>query len=153
MDSIERHVGIIKNLLQKCIESGADPHLAMLCLRTTPLSHDLPSPAELLNSRTYQSNLPAIPKPLLLNTPDHDANTKLQARQDRQKLYYDKTAKPLPPVHPSESVRVFNPLNGKWNAGRVHDVSGTPRSYVINMSNGSSLTRNPSPHSPDRREV
>ena len=33
---IERNVQTVKNLLQKCKESGADPHLAMLCLRTTP---------------------------------------------------------------------------------------------------------------------
>ena len=28
----------------------------MLCLCSTPLSHDLPSPAELLNGRVYQTN-------------------------------------------------------------------------------------------------
>ena len=40
---IERKVQTVKDLLQKCKESGQDPHLAMLCLRSTPLSHDLPS--------------------------------------------------------------------------------------------------------------
>ena len=57
---IERNVQTVKNLLQKCKESGSDPHLAMLCLRTTPVDHHLPSPAELLNNRMYQSNLPGV---------------------------------------------------------------------------------------------
>ncbi|CAB4008641.1 Retrovirus-related Pol poly from transposon [Paramuricea clavata] len=49
----ERAVQTVKRLLQKCKESNLGPHLAMLCLRSTPLSHDLPSPEELLNSRIY----------------------------------------------------------------------------------------------------
>ena len=52
----ERTVQTVKDLLHKCKESGKDPHLAMLCLRSTPLGHDLPSPAELLNGRVYQTN-------------------------------------------------------------------------------------------------
>ena len=41
----ERTVQTVIDLLQKCKESGQDPHLAMLCLRSTPLGHDLPLPA------------------------------------------------------------------------------------------------------------
>ena len=36
----ERTVQTVKDLLQKCKESDQDPHLALLCLRSTPLSHD-----------------------------------------------------------------------------------------------------------------
>ena len=62
----------------------------MLCLCSTTLSHDLPSPAELLNVRVYQTNLPAVSKPLF--SADGDVNVKLQLRQDMQKAQYDKTA-------------------------------------------------------------
>ena len=44
---IKRAVQTVKGLLQKCKESGSDPHLAMLCLRSTPLDHNIPSPADL----------------------------------------------------------------------------------------------------------
>ena len=57
---IERTVQTNHNLFQKSKESDADPHLAMLCLRSTPLYHNIPTPAELLNSRVYQTNLSAI---------------------------------------------------------------------------------------------
>ena len=51
---IERTVQTVKKLFTKAKESGGDPHLAMLCLRTTPIYHNLPSPCELLNGRRYK---------------------------------------------------------------------------------------------------
>ena len=103
----------VKSLLQKCKESGSDPHLAMLCLRTTPVDHHLPSPAELLNSKMYQSNLPGVSQPVILlnQQTDQEASSKLQHRQNLQKFYHDRSAKELPPFPTSSSVSVFNPLN------------------------------------------
>ena len=107
----ERTVQTVKNVLQNCKESGQDPHLAMLCFRTTPLSHDLPSPAELLNGRVYQTNLPAVSKP---SSSNGDVNVKLQLRQDKQKAQYDKTAKqPLQPLFAEDRVRIHNPANNR----------------------------------------
>ena len=50
---IERTVQTVKKHFIKAKEGGVDPHLAMLCLRTTPIHHKLPSPCELLNGRRY----------------------------------------------------------------------------------------------------
>ena len=139
---IERNVQTVKNLLQKCKESGSDPHLAMLCLRTTPINHHLPSPAEMLNARTYQSNLPSLSKPTLFPKIDDETTAKLQARQDLQKLYYDKSSRDLPEVYPGDNVRVLNPFNHKWEPGVVKDREQTPKSYVVDMPSGSTLKRN-----------
>lgn len=139
---IERTVQTVKNLLQKCKESGADPHLAMLCLRSTPLDHSIPSPAELLNSRVYQANLPAISKPSLSLSADGDINSKLQTRQEKQKSQYDKTSKPFPAIHPEDPVRVLNPHSRKWEPGVVRCNTQAPRSYVVDMANGSIRRRN-----------
>jgi len=54
----ERMVQTVKQLFTKARESGQDPHLTMLCLRTTPIDHYTPSPCEILNGRKYRSNLP-----------------------------------------------------------------------------------------------
>ena len=54
----ERFVQTIKNSLTKAMEGGDDPHLALLAYITTPLTHNLPSPAELLNSRKFRCLLP-----------------------------------------------------------------------------------------------
>ena len=139
---IERTVQTVKNVLQKCKESGADPHLAMLCMRSTPIDHSIPSPAELLNSRVYQTNLPAVSKPSLSLSADGDVNTKLQTRQEQQKSQYDKTSKTLPAVYPDEHVRVLNSHSHKWDPGVIKNTTQTPRSYVVAMANGSTLRRN-----------
>ena len=54
---IERQIQTIKRALIKAKQARRDPNLAMLCLRTTPINHNLPSPAELLNNRILRSNL------------------------------------------------------------------------------------------------
>ena len=126
-DLSEGTVQTVKDLLHKCKDSGQDPHQAMLCLCSTPLSHDLPSPAELLNGRVYQTNLPAVSKPSV--SADGDINVKLQLRQDKQKARYDKTAlQPRPSLIPEDCVRVFNPPSGTWMPGIAKHVADTPHS-------------------------
>jgi len=137
----ERTVQTVKDLLQKCKETGQDPHLAMLCLRSTPLSCDLPSPAEMLNGRVYQTNLPAVSKPS--SSANGDINVRLQLRQDKQKVQYDKAARqPLQPLFPEDRVRLLNPASRTWEPGVVRDVAATPRSYLVTADRGGTLRRN-----------
>ena len=53
----ERCVQTMKASLIKTMEEGKDVDLALLTYKTTPLSHRLPLPAELLNSRQYKTLL------------------------------------------------------------------------------------------------
>ncbi|CAB4035721.1 Hypothetical predicted protein, partial [Paramuricea clavata] len=136
----ERAVQTVKRLLQKCKESNLDPHLAMLCLGSTPLSHDLPSPAELLNSRIYQTNLPAVSSPSC--SASGDVNVKLQHRQDQRKILYDKSSKFLPTLPARSPVRFFDPGSKVWQPATIQFVASTPRSYVVETERGSFLRRN-----------
>ena len=138
---IERTVQTVKNLFQKFKESGADPHLAMLCQRSTPLDHNIASPAELLNSRVYQANLPSISRPGLSLSADGEVNNKLQAIQDEQKSQYDKSSKLLPAMYPGDPVRVLNPHDHKWQPAIIKGSTQAPRSYMVTMTNGSTLWR------------
>ena len=54
----ERCVQTMKASLIKTMEEGGDVDLALLTYKTTLLSHRLPLPAELLNSRKYKTLLP-----------------------------------------------------------------------------------------------
>ena len=54
---IERQIQTIKRALIKAKQAGRDSNLATPCLRTTPINHNLPSLAELLNNRILRSNL------------------------------------------------------------------------------------------------
>ena len=137
----ERAVQTVKDLFHKCKESGQDPHLAMLCLRSTPLSYDLPSPAELLNGRPYQTNLPAVSKPSF--SANADVSVKLQLGQDKQKVQYDKTAQqPLHSLFPEDRVCVINPATGTWEPGIVQHVVDTPHSYLVATEKGGIVRRN-----------
>ena len=52
-----------------------------------------------------------------------------QARQDKKKAQYDKTAlHPRPSLIPEDRVRVYNPASGTWMPGIVKHVADTPRS-------------------------
>lgn len=49
--SAERMIQTVENILKKCDNEGEDPYLRLLSYRTTPISSNLKSPAELLNNR------------------------------------------------------------------------------------------------------
>ena len=103
---------------------------------------DRPSPAEMLNSRAHQSHLPSVSQSTSFPTKDGEINDKLQARQDLQKFYYDKSLKELPEVYQGDSVRVLDPFSHKWEPGVVKDKAQTPKSYVLNMPSGNTLKQN-----------
>ncbi len=139
---IERNVQTVKNVLEKCKETGADPHLAMLCLRVTPIDHTLDSPCELLNARKYQSNLPSFGRPLDGLAAKGEDNVRLQARQDKMKADYDKRARPLPKMQQGDQARVLNHKSHLWEPAVVTDVISHPKSYIVNTPDGGSYRRN-----------
>ena len=139
-------------LKEKSKESGADPHLAMLCLRGTPLDHNITSPTELLNSRVYQANLPSISKPGLSLSADGEVNTKLHARQDEQKSQYDKSSKPLPAIFPGDPVHVLNPHDHKWESGIVKGNTKGPSLIHGHHDKWKYPQANPQSYSTNRRE-
>ena len=109
----------------------------MLCLRTTPIDHNLSSPCELLNGRTYKSNLPAI------SSRSHEnVNAFLQQRQDVYTSYNDRTAKKLAPLSPQQTVRVLNPIRKTSILAKVTNKARTPRSYNIVTAQGTTYRRN-----------
>ena len=115
----------------------------MLCLRCSPIDHHLPSPAELLKSRTYKDNLPATSKPTLSLSANGDVNTRLQERQALQKKGYDKTARnTLSQLSPGDPVRVLNTGTRICEPGVITAKAPTPRAYTVAMDSGSTLTRN-----------
>jgi len=132
---IERMVQTVKHIFTKARESGQDPHLAMLCLRTTPIDHYTPPPCELLNRRMYRSNLPVASVTKIKEVPG-SYNDSLQRRQDSQKLFHDRSVKALPPLKPQDHVRVQDPCNKMWRPGQVVQKLTAPRSYIVQTRTG-----------------
>ena len=113
----------------------------MLCLRTTPINYNVPSPAELLNNRMLRSNLIAkVSTPTFSNT-DH-IRKELKHRQDMQKMYHDRTAHDLPPLVPGQDVHILDNQTGKWKPATITSRCAEPRSYILQLPDGSSKRRN-----------
>ena len=55
---VERFIQTVKHSLGKAKASGNDPNIALLCIRTTPVDSNVPSPGELLFGRKLRGNLP-----------------------------------------------------------------------------------------------
>lgn len=138
---IERQIQTVKRTLTKAKQAGRDPNLSMLCLRTTPINHKLLSPAELLNNRIMRSNIIAkVPNPRFPNS-DY-IHEQLEHRQDMQKMYHDKTAHDLPALVPGQYVRILDNQTGKWKPATVLSKCAEPRSYILQLPDGSSKRRN-----------
>ncbi|XP_048257540.1 uncharacterized protein K02A2.6-like [Haliotis rufescens] len=138
---IERQIQTTKRTLQKAKLSNIDPNMAMLILRATPIDHNLPSPAELLNTRKMKSNLPMRVKNH--NTMREDVRRHLEERQLQQKEHFDNRAgEELPPLIPNQPISVRDQQSGRWKNATIVGKSPEPRSYIVETTEGSILRRN-----------
>jgi hypothetical protein len=105
----------------------------LLQFRNAQISGLKYSPAELLMSRLLRSKLPVMPsrlQPMSINA----------VPEAKQEKFYNRQAKALQPLHEGDTIRVNH--NGQWRAGVVTEKHVTPRSYIIDTEDGSTLRRN-----------
>ena len=64
------------------------------------------------------------------------AQEELKERSDRQKMYHDRNAKPLPQIMEDDTVRI---RKGKtWEPAIVTEKHTAPRSFIATTPNGTS---------------
>ena len=136
---VERQVQTVKKTILKCKETKEDTDLALLALRTTPLSYNIPSQVELLNGRVFKSTLPGKIQP---SKNQEEIRNWLKARQDSQCSSYNRHTKELPELHRDQAIYVQDSVRKTWNPARVIDEGETPRSYLIETGTGAQLRRN-----------
>ncbi|KAB0797405.1 hypothetical protein PPYR_08399 [Photinus pyralis] len=140
---IERHVQTIKQILKKCYLDKKDAYLALLEYRNTPISNEIPSPAELLLGRKIKGCLPV---PDFQLHPQFQPNQILQTKtlnKQNYKYYYDRKSHQLPNLKIGQTVMVQNFLKKKWEPGIIKNFDKRPRSYVVEMfKQGNQLIRN-----------
>lgn len=127
--------------MQKAASSSRDVDMVLLCLRSTPIDHAIPSPGELLWNRKLVGNLPV--KCPNNSTPQKEkAATRLHQRQSYQKSHYDQHTRELPEIQEGQHVCVYDPDSSKWSPAVVTQRCVEPRSYAVQTPSGKSLRRN-----------
>jgi len=113
--------------------------MALLCLKTTPIDHKLPSPAELLLSRAIQDNLPRkIPR----DTLNEVVSPRLVEGQQLQKCYHDRSARQLPELTLGQRVTIQDQTTLKWKPAQVREkLAGVPQSDAVTTPTGRELRR------------
>ena len=129
----------VKAALLKAKTTHGDPDMALLCLRTTPIDHKLPSPAELFLGRALQDNLPTkIPGDAL----NEVVAPRLEERQELQKCYRDRSARQLPELKPRPKVCIQDQSTLKWKPAEVREkCAGVVRSYAVTTPTGREMRR------------
>jgi hypothetical protein len=126
----EKAVQTMKDLMDKCKKSGDDMYLALLDLRNTPRDDVIGSPMQRLHGRRAQTRLPvadSLLKPAVIEPAVvHD---RMMEYRRKQKLYYDRGAKPLKPIEPGVAVRVRTP--GGWKPAEHVKPHDLPNSHII----------------------
>ena len=142
---IESMVKKVKNAYKKTDRSPNAQARALLQLHDTPITADLPSPAEILHGHPAQGTV--------LSRPSKKVNIRqicqrLVELQEKQKEQFDRAhqARDLCPLKVKEQVQFFQnkPATGpiKWMTGTVTEILECGRSYTIQGPNGRVYRRN-----------
>ena len=129
----ERMVKTAKSLLEK----SADPYLALLAYRTTPLPWCGHSPAQLAMGRPLRKENPLVLSTLILEWSyltsfcQKDAEMKRKQKEDYDRCHRARSLSPLPNSTP-DWVRTQN----RPDPGRVIQSADTPQSYLVEAPSG-----------------
>lgn len=136
----ERHIQTVKKMFKKVCEEKKEINLALLYFRSTPIYENI-SPAEILMSRKLRTTLPVTTNKLRPNVSNMYNKKITKHRQDVQKKYYNKKSTVLVDIQENSPVYVQIKPFSNWLPGvvikKIRD-----RTYIVQMKNGSILTRN-----------
>ena len=129
----ERSIQTVKHLMTK---NPNDIWLALLILKSTPISGINKSPTELLCNRKFRTNLP-----IMKYASDLSHQTKL--RGDPTK--YQTSSKALVPLNLGSRI-LYNKspdstTRPEWSKGIVKDIEGPGHKYTIETDTGKNVTR------------
>ena len=120
---IEAMVKKVKNAYKKMDRSPNAQARALLQLRNTPITADLPSPAEILHGRPAQGTVLSRPSKRVNIRQIQQRLVKLQEKQKTDRAH---RAKDLCPLKVKEQVQFFHSKQGtgpiKWMTGTVTEI-------------------------------
>ena len=131
----ENAVQTIKRLFTKCKASGVSEFQALLDWRNTPTAGIGTSPAQRLMGRRCKTLLPVAGSLLQPRYSTEEETRRLIGAKERQRHYYDRQTKTLPPIRIGEPIHMRLPGEKTWSAGTCTGLAG-PRSYEVQVGAG-----------------
>ena len=127
--SAERMVQTVENILKKCEEEGEDPYLGLLSHRTTPVSSNLKSLAELLNNCKFRTILLMSKR---VSVSETTSKTTEETKTKTRDKNYNETAGPtLQPFQPRQPINIYDHPTQRWERGTVIRPAKEPRSFIV----------------------
>ena len=130
----ERMIQTIKQLM---VKNQKDTWLALLILKSMPVNGIDRSPAELLCSRHFRTNIPMIQHA-------SDLSYKARLRNENQTKYQTGSREMVPLSLGSRVIYDKNPDSTKrpeWSKGVIKDIQGPGHKYKIESDTGKHVTR------------
>ena len=125
----------IKNLLKK----SRDFHLALLMLRSTPITGSTCSPAELLYGRKIANNLPSNITPTITSYKKGGIRHMGTCAHG----YSARDARTLSKLPADSSVHYRDPVSKTWKPATITTHRDETRSYDLHTDEGTDIRRNP----------
>ena len=122
----EKCVQIVKNLFQKAKEERTDMVKWLMIYNNTPLSSNLQSPMQILQSRSARSDLP------MPNT----ARQQLGLNPEQLRSKYKNEHLPSHDLHLGQHVMYQDSTNKQWFPAIISSICSEPRSYKITTKEG-----------------
>ncbi|XP_049513828.1 uncharacterized protein K02A2.6-like [Dermacentor silvarum] len=138
----ERAVQEAKKLLKKCSLRTPDFHMALLEWRNTPRDAVLKSPVQRLMGRQTRTLLPVPASHLVPEiVPNRAVHNRLQEIRQRQRIYYNRHSRNLPPLSPGQRVTAYDTHEKTWAPAVFLRPAETPRSVVLKTEEGHEIRR------------
>ena len=142
---VEACIIFTKWTLKKCMDTNANPHIALLQIRSTPLGQGLPSPVTLLFNHPTRGIMLKLNRPPINTNNDDDHYKTLVEIQSKAGKNYD-TLRNYNLIPIGSTVVDQSEDKGPWTHGTVmgkEDNNHNDQEYKIHMTKtGQLITRN-----------
>ena len=137
----ETTVKLSKRLIEKAVLQGKPWNALLLQHRITPLSSDIPSPAEILFGRKLRTELSILPSQLL--NPRIMQQRECIAKKEGRFFHQNaQNASNELPLEVGQNVYHQDPNTKKWFPGVIENTFKEPHSFLVRSINGAVYRRN-----------
>ena len=137
----EATVKLSKRLIEKAVLQGKPWNALLLQHRITPLSSDIPSPAEILFGRKLRTELSILPSQLL-NPRIMQQRECIAKKEGRLFQNAQNACSNELPLEVGQNVYHQDPHTKKWHSGVIENTCKEPHSFLVRSSNGAVYRRN-----------